>query len=162
MVEYFNEAEHVDDPFNEFTDYWRALVSALPSRGRHNVRNDNENALVLQYLQARTPQVVKALEICQETMSTIAGRKGSQYRNSIIDHGDPNARSMLERLSRHYREGAPMDSEEIVTAIGKMLVQVRNNTIHAEKSRKNANDMALVKRASEILRQILIECEGLG
>lgn len=159
---WLRRARHAQDEFDRFFSAWIALVVAAQrirdSLG-HPAEEDSDRQRVVDYFLANRVQVMRAIERHQAEMSWLARRRGTTYRNPIIDTGNPSLRDLFTRLSRHYTAGEPMQDDEHVRAIAELLNKVRNNVFHGAKVYDDREDLELLRNVNPVLLAVLEESE---
>jgi hypothetical protein len=155
---WLRRAEGEADPFDRFFAAWVALVVAAQivrdgiggSGG-----DDSDRQRVIDYFREKKQVVIRALEKHQTEMDFLARRRGTRFRNHIVDTGNPQLREMFEWLSRHYTNQSPMGDDERVEAVAELLNRIRNNVFHGMKVYDDKEDTRLLERVNPILIDIL-------
>jgi hypothetical protein len=95
-------------------------------------------------------------------MRALARRKGTQYRNPIVDTGNPVLREHFRQLSQYYLDNKPLSAEDLVVYVAELLNKIRNNLFHGVKVYDDASDSALLQEVNPVLTSIINQCEHIS
>ena len=146
------------DPFDQFFAAWIALVVAAQILRDHAgayVEDDSDRQRLIDYFSHKESAVLRALHEREDEMRHLARRRGTQYGNPIVDTGNPQLRSMFDRLSKYYTQANPMSDGERVKAVAELLNRVRNNVFHGMKIYDDRDDVNLLKLVNPVLIAVL-------
>jgi hypothetical protein len=162
VQKWYQRARESTDDFDRFFYLWIALIAAAQrfrtSTGRH-VDEDTDGRRVVDYCKGNTQSMLRVLEQHRHNMRALARRKGTQYRNPIVDTGNPVLREHCRQLSQHYLENKPLSDEDLVVYVAELLNKIRNNLFHGVKVYDDASDSALLQEVNPILTSIINQCE---
>ncbi len=160
---WFEKAQGTQDPFDRFYSLWIALVAAAnylrTNSGFPFRANESDRELVVDYFKARSDMVCDALRMCEPNMVRVARRRGSHYRDPVVDTGNPELREKLRKLGNHYAGGQSLSREELAEFVAELLNRVRNNLLHGEKDYDDQGDRELLELVNPVLSAILCTCE---
>ena len=161
---WFQRAERSKDPFDKFFSLWIALiVSAQRLRtkyGSYGDERDTDREKILDYFRHNVTPISEVLVGHRDEMAMLARRRGSYYRNPIIDTGNPELQNKFSRLSKHYTEEEEILQEELVETFAEILNKVRNNVFHGTKVYDDHEDIRLLESMNPIFAEIIGKCEG--
>jgi hypothetical protein len=161
---WFNKGCEADDPFDRFFCFWIALVvAAQRAQTQYGIcrRNATDAEKVQSYFSLRSEGVLKALDLSQPWLQKLAGRKGTEYQDPILDTGDPRQRESFDALSQHFLKLRDLDSYEVLETMAELLNKIRNNVFHGNKVYDDADDRDLLDLVNPLLESILRCAEAL-
>jgi len=162
---WYQRARESSDDFDRFFYLWIALVVAAQrfrtSTGSH-VDDDTDRERMIAYLKGNQQPVLRVLEQYRDHMLALAQRKGTSYRNPIVDTGNAKLRDYFKRLSQHYLAGSPLSAESLVIYVAELFNKVRNNPFHGVKVYDDESDRNLLREINPILTSIINQCEHIN
>ena len=117
---------------------------------------------MIAYLKGNQQPVLRVLEQYRDHMLALAQRKGTSYRNPIVDTGNAKLRDYFKRLSQHYLAGSPLSAESLVIYVAELFNKVRNNPFHGVKVYDDESDRNLLREINPILTSIINQCEHIN
>ena len=163
LRKWWERALKEEDPFDRFIYLWLALIVAAQrlrtDRGARAV-DASDRDKVREYFDWKRDQVLASFSENEERLRALATRRGTTYRDPIIDTGSQELRHRFKRLADHYSGGSRISDELRVEAVAELLNKVRNNLFHGDKVYDDHEDIDLLRLVNPIIESVLARCEA--
>lgn len=160
---WWGRAQAEPDPFDQFFSLWIAMAVAAQRYVTFNGGLDvdaTDGERVKFYFGSKHAAVMEAVRRHDDAMRSLAMRRGSRYRNAIVDTGNPHLQRSFKSLSDHYGKGPELSSADLAIFMAELVNKIRNNLFHGAKVYDDREDLELLRLVSPLLSEILACAEG--
>lgn len=156
---WLQKSQSDQDPFDQFVSAWIALtVIARAHENYGSGKQDVKDCVMIRNLfRDRFRNIARGLDAEGDNLLQLAQRRGTEYRNAIIDSGDAVQRQRNRQFADNVVGGRAL-TEADLEALGWILTRVRNNLFHGKKMYDKAEDTDLLKIVTPVTQAIIRAC----
>lgn len=152
---WWEKCQKDSDPFDRFVSAWIVLVAIARANENHSGHESIDDSVMVRHLlQEHSDVVLTAMSEQSEFLRQLARRKGSEYRNAIVDCGNNRQRESNELFAAMVANGGVPTRDHLAT-LAWVLSRVRNNLFHGRKIYNQAEDAALLEIVTPIIMAII-------
>ena len=164
MYEWYEKGEDAFNNENDFEGFiylWISWVVACKIHLGNNktyssfVQKDfDDRTIIIEWCQNYAPDIRECINDSFKSLVYLGNRKGSHYKNPIIDAGKI-LQSKFTQLSDFFNgKYFYKYDQDLATDFAELLIKIRNNLFHGNKSYDNRDDKSLLKAVLPALKAI--------
>lgn len=155
---WFNRGKNENDPFDKFIYLWFSLVIVAQyyrtRYGTPDIDNDTDREKISFLFRTNPQKIFDALKKNEAFLEKLALRRGTTFRNVIVDTGNFKLREKIVKLAEYLKRRPLLRNDEMNESLGELLNIIRNNLFHGVKVYDDRTDIELSNLVNPLVTDI--------